>query len=56
MTDLVCTFCKIMSIPSSSTGKKRESQVYNPLDETQVDTVPNPEPIGNSSDSRFNYY
>ena len=29
-TDFVCTSCKIMTIPSSSRGKKRESQVHNP--------------------------
>ena len=45
-----------MSIPSSSRGKKRESQVHTLLEEIQVDTVPNPEPIGISTDSRFNYY
>ena len=55
-TGLVCTSCKILSIPSSCRGKKRESQVYNPLEEIQVDTVPNPEPVGISTDSRFNYY
>ena len=55
-TDLVCTSCKIMSIPWRSRGKKREPQVHNPLEEIQVDTVPSPESIGISTDSRFNYY
>ena len=54
--DFVCTSCKIMSIPSSSRGKRRESQISLPLEEIQVDTVPNPEPIGISSESRFNYF
>ena len=54
--DFVCTSCKIMSIPSSSRGKKRNSEVHAPLEEIQVDTVPNPEPLGISTDSRFNYY
>ena len=43
-----------MSAPSSARGKKRESQVHYPSEEKQVDTVPNPEPIGISTDSRFN--
>ena len=55
-TDFVCTSCKIMTMPSNSRGKKRESQVHNPLEEIQVDTVPNHEPIGISTDSRFYYY
>ena len=55
-TDFVCTSYKIMSTPSNSRGKKRESHVHNPLEEIQVDIVPNPEPIGISTDSRFNYY
>ena len=54
--DFVCTSCKIMSISSGSRGKKRNSEVYAPLEEIQVDTVPNPEPLGVSTDSRFNYY
>ena len=55
-TDFVCTSCKIMSRLSSSRGKKRESQVLSPLEERQVDTTPNPESVGVSTDSRFNYY
>ena len=34
-----------MSIPAHARGKARESRVQRPLDEIQVDTVPNPEPI-----------
>ena len=41
---------------SNSRGKKKELQLHNPLEEIQVDIVPNPEPIGISTDSRFNYY
>ena len=55
-TDFVCTSRKIMHLPSISSGKKRESQVHGPLEEIQVDTVPNHEPIGISTDSRFYYY
>ena len=55
-TNFVCTSCKIMSIPSSSRETKRESQVHGSLEEIQVDTVPNPELIDISTDSRFNYY
>ena len=55
-TDFVCTSCQIMSIPSSSRGKKRESQVLFPIEEIQVDTVSNPDPIGISTDYRFNYF
>ena len=28
----------------------------SPLDEIQVDTVPNPEPLGLSPESRYNYF
>ena len=52
----MCSSCKIMSIPLGSRGKKRESQLHGPLEEIQVDTVPYPEPIGISTDSRFNYH
>ena len=44
-----------MSIPAHARGKARESRVQRPLDEIQVDTVPNPEPMGLSADTRFNY-
>ena len=45
-----------MSIPAHARGKARESRVQKPLDEIQVDTVPNPEPMGLSADTRFNYF
>ena len=55
--DFVCTSCKILiSIPSSSRGKKRKSEASFPLEEIHVDTVPNPEPIGMSANSGFNYH
>ena len=40
----------------SARDKSRESKVYKPLDEIQIDTVPNPEPMGLSVDTRFNYF
>ena len=43
--DSVCTSCKIMTIPSHSRGKESNSVARHPLDEIQVDTVPNPEPL-----------
>ena len=55
-TDKMCTSCKIMSIPATSRGQNRTSQVSQPLEEIQVDTVPNPEPMGLSADTRFNYF
>ena len=55
-TGFVCTSCKIMSISSSSREKKREMQVIRLLEEIQVDTIPDTEPISVSPDSRFNYY
>ena len=45
-----------MSIPAHARGKARESRVQRPLDEIQVDTVPNPELMGLSADTRFNYF
>gem|GEM_PF-2876143 len=54
--DPLCTSCKIMTIPAHARGKPRESTVSTTLDEIQVDTVPNPEPMGLSADSRFNYF
>ena len=50
--DPLCTTCKIMSIPAHA----RESRVQKPLDEIQVDKVPNPEPVVLSADTRFNYF
>ena len=54
--DSICTSCKIITIPASARGKRRDTQVSFPLEEIQVDTVPNPEPLGLSPDSRFNYF
>ena len=42
-----------MTIPSHSRGKERNSVARHPLDEIQVDTVPNPEPLGLSLESRY---
>ena len=55
-TDQLCTSCKMMSIPAASRRKTRTSHVTRPLEEIQLDTVPNPEPLGLSSDSRYSYY
>ena len=55
-TDKLYTSCKIMSIPAASRGQTRTSKVSQPLEEIQVDTVPNPEPMGLSADTRFNYF
>ena len=49
------TTCKIMTIPAHARDKITESKVYIPLDEIQIDTVPNPEPMGLSADTRSNY-
>ena len=54
--DNMCTSCKIMTIPAHARGKLRTSIVLKPLDEIQVDTVPNPEPMGLSADTRFKYF
>ena len=54
--DPFCTTCKIMTISAHARGKSRDSKVYKPLDEIQIDTVPNPEPMGLSADTRFNYF
>jgi len=54
--DSICTSCKIMTIPAASRGKIRNSQPTSPLEEIQIDTVPNPEPLGLSSESRYNYF
>ena len=54
--DSICTSCKVMTIPATSRGKSRTTQARYPLDEIQVDTVPNPEPLGLSIDSRYNYF
>ena len=54
--DSVCPSFKIMTIPATSRGKTRISQLVSPLEEIQVDTVPNPEPLGLSPESRYNYF
>ena len=45
-----------MSIPATLRGQTRTLKVPQPLEEIQVDTVPNPEPMGLSTDTRFNYF
>ena len=55
-SDQLCISCKIMSIPAVSRRKHRTSHVFRPSDEIQVGTVPNPEPVGLSSESRCRYY
>ena len=45
-----------MTIPANARGSSRTSQVSKPLEEIQVDTVPNPEPMGLSADTRYNYF
>ena len=52
----LCTSCKIMTISATSRGKSRKSIVWATLDKIQVDTVPNPEPMGVSHDSQYNYF
>ena len=52
----MCTSCKIMTIPAHARGKLRTSIISKPLDEIQVDTVPNPEPMSLSADTRINYF
>ena len=41
---------------AASRRKTRSSTANSPLDEIQVDTVPNPEPLGFNSESRHNYF
>ena len=45
-----------MSIPAHSRTKSRQSIVNKPLEEIQVDTVPNREPIGISNESKVIYF
>ena len=44
--DTICTSCKRMAITAASRGKTRNSQPMSLLEEIQVDTVPNQEPMG----------
>ena len=54
--DQLCTSYKIMAIPANSRRKHCTSHVLKPLDEIQVDTVPNPEPLCLLSESRYGCY
>ena len=54
--DYICTSCKIMTIPTSSREKSRTTIPAFPLEEVQVNTVPNPEPQGLSIETRYNYF
>ena len=52
--DTFCTSCKIISIPHKARVRTRTSSTKKFLEEIQVDTVPNPEPLGVSNESRAN--
>ena len=52
-SDSVCTSGKIMTIPAALRGKTRNSQPVSPLEEIQVDTVPNSETLGLSPESPY---
>ena len=54
--DSICTPYKIMTISAASRGEQRKTQPTYPLEEIQVNTVPNPEPFGLLSKSRYNYF
>ena len=43
--DSICTSYKIMIIPVASRGKQRNTQSIYLLEEIQVETVPNLEPL-----------
>ena len=45
-----------MAIPAHTRTKSRKSDINKPLEEIQVDTVPNQEAIGILTESRFNYF
>ena len=45
-----------MTIPAHARGKERNSIIWIPLEEIQVDTVSNPEPNRISMESKFNYF
>ena len=45
-----------MTISAHARGKERNSIIWKPLEQIQVDTVPNPEPSGISMESKFNYF
>ena len=54
--DKFCTSCKVMTIKAASRNKTRHSTCTSFLEEIQVDTVPNPEPLGISNETRCNYF
>ncbi len=45
-----------MTIPAASRQKLRNTSPTFPLEEIQVDTVPNLEPQGISTESKYNYF
>ena len=45
-----------MTIPAVSRGESRSTFPTFPLEEIQVETVPNPEPQGIYIESRFDYF
>ena len=54
--DFICTSCKIMTIPAVSRRKLRNTTPMFPLEEIQIDTVPNREPQGISTEFKYNYF
>ena len=54
--DKFCTSCKITSIPHRARVKMRNSTPRTFLEEIQVDTVPNPEPLGVLSETRAKFF
>lgn len=54
--DKFCTSCKITSIPHKARVKTRTSTPKSFLEEVQVDTVLNPEPLGVSNESRAKFF
>ena len=53
--NFTCTSSKRMTITAALRGKTSNSQPMSPLEEIQVDTVPNQEPMGLSPKYRYNY-
>ena len=45
-----------MTMPSYFRGKERSIFVRHPLDEIQINTVPNPEPLGLSLELQYGYF
>ena len=54
--DKFCTSCKITSIPHAARSKTRTSTSKSFLEEIQVDTIPNPEPLGVSAETRYKFF